>query len=140
MFGIYCDMTDINRDAMLDWVKGVLIVYVVLGHTMRVGDCVELLDKIVLKGIYGFHMPFVMALVKPASSFCLKIDGSGLSFFILAVCFAIVGCFAVEIVLRKSRMAWLFGMNRSEPLNTLNTRKSLCNSKLLFRVFSVFRG
>lgn len=53
-------MAEIRRDTRLDWIKGFLIVCVVLGHTMRVGACSDMVDKIVLKGIYGFHMPLFM--------------------------------------------------------------------------------
>ena len=58
------------RDHKLDWLKGFLIVCVVLGHTERVGTCAALLNKIVLGGIYGFHMPLFMLL----SGYFFKID------------------------------------------------------------------
>ena len=51
-----------DRDINLDWIKGFLIVCVVLGHTMRVGSRAGVLDQIVLRGIYGFHMPLFMLL------------------------------------------------------------------------------
>lgn len=59
-----------NRDIAKDWIKGFLIVCVVLGHTMRVGSCADILDKIVLQGIYGFHMPLFMLL----AGYFFKID------------------------------------------------------------------
>ena len=55
-------MAVVERDNILDWMKGVLIVCVVWGHTMRVGSCADMLDEIVLRGIYGFHMPLFMLL------------------------------------------------------------------------------
>ena len=51
-----------DRDINLDWIKGFLIMCVVLGHTMRVGSRAGVLDQIVLRGIYGFHMPLFMLL------------------------------------------------------------------------------
>lgn len=59
-----------HRDTAKDWIKGVLIVCVVLGHTMRVGSCADILDKIVLQGIYRFHMPLFMLL----AGYFFKID------------------------------------------------------------------
>lgn len=58
------------RDSRLDWIKGLLIVCVVLGHTTRVGSCAAELDQIVLRGIYGFHMPLFMLL----SGYFFKFD------------------------------------------------------------------
>lgn len=58
------------RDRKIDWIKGFLIVCVVLGHTMRVGSCAVELDQIVLRGIYGFHMPLFMLL----SGYFFKFD------------------------------------------------------------------
>lgn len=55
-------MVEVKRDFALDWVKGFLIVCVALGHTARVGSCADILDRIVLRGIYGFHMPLFMLL------------------------------------------------------------------------------
>ena len=65
-------MVELKRDNVLDWIKikGFLIVCVVLGHTMRVGSCADILDKIVLQGIYGFHMPLFMLL----AGYFFKID------------------------------------------------------------------
>ena len=51
-----------TRDNTLDWIKGLLIACVVVGHVGRCGFAEDALDKIVLRGIYSFHMPLFMFL------------------------------------------------------------------------------